>query len=50
LAINLPLVPLQGFALLFSVLAALELLLLGGMRRHFDMKLTGIHEHDDQPK
>jgi hypothetical protein len=37
LAINLPLVPLQGFALLFSLLAALELLLLVGMRRHFDV-------------
>ncbi len=36
LAINLPLVPLQGFAVLFSVLAALELLLLVSMRRHFD--------------
>ncbi len=41
LAINLPLVSLQGFAVLFSVLAALELLLLGGMRRHFDVKSTG---------
>lgn len=38
LAINLPLVPLQGFALLFSVLAALELLLLGSMRRHLAIK------------
>ena len=38
LAINLPLVSLQGFAVLFSVLAAVELLLLGGMRRHFDLK------------
>jgi uncharacterized membrane protein len=38
LAINLPLVPLQGFAVLFSVLAALELLLLGWTRRHFDVK------------
>lgn len=35
LAINLPLVPLQGFAVGFSVLAVLELLLLGGMRRKF---------------
>lgn len=41
LAINLPLVPLQGFAVLFSVLAALELLLLGGMRRHFEVKSAG---------
>ena len=41
LAINLPLVSLQGFAVFFSVLAALELLLLGGMRRHFDVKSTG---------
>ena len=41
LAINLPLVPLQDFAVLFSVLAALKLLLLGGMRRHFDVKSTG---------
>ena len=41
LAINLPLVPLQGFALLFSVLAALEVLLLGGMRGHFDVKSMG---------
>jgi hypothetical protein len=40
LAINLPLVSLQGFAVLFSVLAALEVLLLGGMRRHFDVKST----------
>jgi hypothetical protein len=32
LAINLPLVPLQGFAVLFSVLAAVELLLLAGSR------------------
>jgi hypothetical protein len=38
LAINLPLVSLQGFAVLFSVLAALELLLLGGMRRHVAVK------------
>ena len=30
LAINLPLVPLQGFAVLFSVLAAVKLLLLAG--------------------
>lgn len=41
LAINLPLVPLQGFAVLFSVLAALEVLLLGGLQRHFDVKSTG---------
>lgn len=41
LAINLPLVPLQGFALLFSVLAALEVLLLGSLRRHFDLKSAG---------
>ena len=33
LAINLPLVSLQGFAVLFSALAALELLLLGCLRR-----------------
>lgn len=32
LAINLPLVPLQGFAILFSVLAAVELLLLARSR------------------
>lgn len=48
-AINLPLVSLQGFAVLFSVLAALELLLLGSMRRHFNVKWAGFHEHDDQP-
>jgi hypothetical protein len=42
LAINLPLVVLQGFALLFSVLAALELLLLGGMWRHFYVKSAGV--------
>lgn len=41
LAINLPLVSLQGFAVLFSVLAALELLLLCGMRRHIDVKSKG---------
>jgi hypothetical protein len=35
LAINLPLVPIQGFAVLFSVLAASALVLLYGMRRHF---------------
>jgi len=44
LAINLPLVPLQRFAVLFSLLAALELLLLGATRRHFDVKLAGIHD------
>lgn len=49
LAINLPLAPLQGFAVLFSVLAALELLLLGGMRRHFGVESAGVREHDDQP-
>jgi hypothetical protein len=38
LAVNLPLVPLQGFAVAFSVLAALALLLLGGMRKHFYIK------------
>lgn len=42
LAINLPLVSLQGFAVLFSVLAALELLLLVGMRRHFDEGSLGL--------
>ncbi len=41
LVINLPLVPLQGFAVLFSVLAALGLLLLAGTRRHFDVKSAG---------
>jgi hypothetical protein len=41
LAINLPLVSLQGFAVLFTVLAAVELLLLGIMRRHFDVKSAG---------
>jgi hypothetical protein len=41
LAINVPLVSLQGFAVLFSVLAGLELLFLGGLRRHFDVKSTG---------
>ena len=41
LAINLPLASIQGFAVLFSVLAALELLLLGIMRRHFDVKPAG---------
>lgn len=50
LAINLPLVPIQGFAVLFSVLAALELLLLVGMRRHFDVKSPGIPEHEDSAK
>ena len=40
LAINLALAPLQGFALLFSVLAALGLLLLAGMRRHFNARAT----------
>ncbi|HYI10932.1 MAG TPA: hypothetical protein VEK57_17885 [Thermoanaerobaculia bacterium] len=43
LAINLPLVPLQGFAIVFSVLAVLELLLLGGMRRHLGVQPTGRH-------
>jgi hypothetical protein len=38
LAINLPLVPLQGFAILFSILAALGLFLVGGMWRRFDVK------------
>ncbi|MDP9194033.1 MAG: hypothetical protein M3P06_20245 [Acidobacteriota bacterium] len=38
LAINLPLVPLQGFALLFSGLAAFELLLLATTLRHFIVK------------
>lgn len=42
LAINLPLVVLQGFAILFSVLAAVELLLLGGMWRHFHVKSAGV--------
>ena len=37
LAINLPLVPLQGFAILFSVLSALGLLLLAGVWRRFDV-------------
>jgi hypothetical protein len=41
LAINLPLVPLQGFAILFSVLAALGLFLLGGMWRQFEVKSPG---------
>jgi hypothetical protein len=41
LAINLPLVLLQGFAALFTVLAALALLLLGGLRRHFDVRSAG---------
>jgi len=41
LAINLPLVSLQGFAVLFSVLAAVELLLLVSMRRRFDVKSAG---------
>jgi hypothetical protein len=40
LAINLPLVPLQGFAVVFSVLAGLELVLLGGMRRHCGVQST----------
>ena len=35
LAVNLPLVPLQRFAVLFSALAVLALLLLGGIRGHF---------------
>ena len=42
LTINLPLVPLQGFAVGFSLLALIELLLLAGMRRHFDVQPTGI--------
>lgn len=37
LAINLPLVSIQSFAIVFSVVAALALLLLGGMRRQFGM-------------
>ena len=41
LAINLPLVPLQGFAVVFSMLAALKLLLLVVMQRYFDVKSTG---------
>jgi hypothetical protein len=36
LAINLPLVPLQGFAILFSALAALGLFLLAGVWSRFD--------------
>ena len=36
LAINLPLVPLQRFAIAFSVIAAIALLLLAGVRRQFD--------------
>ena len=40
LAINLPLVRLQGFAVLFSVFAAVKLLLLVGMRQHFDINST----------
>ena len=40
LVISLPLVPLQGFAVLFSVFAALGLVLLCGMRRHFDVQST----------
>ncbi|HEX7708570.1 MAG TPA: hypothetical protein VF701_19065 [Thermoanaerobaculia bacterium] len=42
LAINLPLVPLQGFAILFSALAGFELLLLFITGRHFNL------EPDDQ--
>ncbi len=38
LAINLPLVPLQGFAVMISALAVLALLLLGGIRRHFSVQ------------
>ena len=38
LAINLPLVSLQGFAVLFSVVAALELLLLASIRRPFEVR------------
>lgn len=37
LVINLPLVPLQGFAVLFSVLASAELLLLICMRSHLSV-------------
>ena len=37
LAINLPLIPLQGFAILFSVLAALGLCLLAGGWRRFEV-------------
>ncbi len=38
LAINLPLVPIQRFAIIFSVLAALELMLLCATRRHFNIQ------------
>lgn len=37
LAVNLPLVPLQGFAVLFSALATVALLLLAGTKRSFDV-------------
>lgn len=42
LAINLPLAPLQRFAVVFSALAVLELVLLISIRRHFDGQ--GAHE------
>ena len=45
LAINLPLVPIQSLAIVFSVVAALALLLLGGTRRQFGQE--SIVEHDD---
>lgn len=41
LAINLPLTPLQGFAIAFSAFAVLALLLLGGIRRQFGAQSTG---------
>ena len=40
LMINLPLIPLQGFAILFSVLAALAVLALYGMRHLLHLKLA----------
>jgi hypothetical protein len=50
LAINLPLVPLQGFAVGFSVLAVLELLFLGGMRRHFGVQSAARVHSDIAPE
>ena len=43
LAINLPLAPIQGFAVGFSILALIALLLLVGTRRHFNRQPVRIH-------
>lgn len=48
-AINLPLIPLQGFAILFSLLAVLQLLLLARIRRQFRVQsVSELHEQEQQ--